>query len=1070
MKLYEKSSEKRLTRELFENPPSEYRGAPFWAWNCKMTREHVEHAYGELEEMGMGGAHLHCRTGLDIPYMGEEFMELVKYSLEQAEKRDMLLWLYDEDRWPSGYGGGFVTGDHQYRTRFLVFSPENLDGKYFKPVYISGAQAVRSMERKLLQCYGVKLLDGWLEDYCTLKEDEEPSPGYEKWYAYREVSGDNPWFNNQAYLDTVNPEAVQQFLQAAHEKYAEGVGEEFGKRIPAIFTDEPQFCHKGRLGYADAREQVIIPYTDDLEDTFLETYGESLLKRLPELFWEQGEDQVSETRYRYHDHICERFVQSYAVQVGDWCNAHGIRLTGHMMEEPELMSQTAALGEAMRSYKAFDLPGIDMLCDSRELSTAKQAQSAVHQYGREGMASELYGVTNWDFDFRGHKLQGDWQAALGVTIRVPHLNWVSMAGEAKRDYPAAIGYQSPWYREYKMIEDHFARVNTAVTRGTPEVKIGVIHPIESYWIYWGTEEKTSGIRRELEDGFRSVIEWLLYGLMDFDFISESLLPEQMEPEQITDKRFPVGVMKYDAIVVPNCITLRKTTVERLEKFREQGGQVIFTGRLPRYMDAKKDSRPTQLAKKCTQAAFCANELLHTLENCRMLDIRDARGIRTDNLIYQMRKDGENRWIFLSHVKPMKNQDIPRPERDTISLAGNWKLTLYDTLTGETRELETVNNVDKTTVTMTLFEHDSLLIYMEPLHGDDYPREPLPEDRDKKEPLPKAADQADAAQMSDKRAALGETIKKEISITPQEPMNYTLSEPNVCILDLAEYQFDGGAWQPREEILRIDNLFRDQLGYPKRMEAFAQPWTDPKEYPYDHSLSLKFSVRSLSPLTDLHLALEDADDVEIRINGELAAGGVDGWYTDRDICTVPVGGLKEGINEILVKIPYNAKRNVEAMYLLGEFGVSVEGSRSVLQEKPKTLMFGDITRQGFPFYGGNVTYEVPVTLPLGDARLQISRFRSPLLKVEMDGASAGNIAFSPYSISLGEVQAGVHQLKITSFGNRVNTFGAIHNCNEVERWFGPNAWRSTKEEWSYEYFIKKTGILKAPEIFVRCESK
>lgn len=81
-----------------------------------------------------------------------------------------------------------------------------------------------------------------------------------------------------------------------------------------------------------------------------------------------------------------------------------------------------------------------MLCDRREFSTAKQAQSAVYQYGREGMVSELYGVTNWDFDFRGHKLQGDWQAVLGVTVHVPYLNWISMAGEAKKDYPAAIGY------------------------------------------------------------------------------------------------------------------------------------------------------------------------------------------------------------------------------------------------------------------------------------------------------------------------------------------------------------------------------------------------------------------------------------------------------------------------------------------------------------------------------------------------------------------------------------------------------------------------------------------------------
>ena len=32
-----------------------------------------------------------------------------------------------------------------------------------------------------------------------------------------------------------------------HEKYQEKLGEYFGKDIPAIFTDEPQFAHKTRL-------------------------------------------------------------------------------------------------------------------------------------------------------------------------------------------------------------------------------------------------------------------------------------------------------------------------------------------------------------------------------------------------------------------------------------------------------------------------------------------------------------------------------------------------------------------------------------------------------------------------------------------------------------------------------------------------------------------------------------------------------------------------------------------------------------------------------------------------------
>ena len=66
--------------------------------------------------------------------------------------------------------------------------------------------------------------------------------------------------------------------------------------------------------------------------------------------------------------------------------------------------------------------------------------------------SELYGVTSWSFDFRRHKLQGDWQAALGITLRVPHLSWVSMKGEAKRDYPASINYQSRGVRNIKQLK------------------------------------------------------------------------------------------------------------------------------------------------------------------------------------------------------------------------------------------------------------------------------------------------------------------------------------------------------------------------------------------------------------------------------------------------------------------------------------------------------------------------------------------------------------------------------------------------------------------------------------------
>ena len=106
------------------------------------------------------------------------------------------------------------------------------------------------------------------------------------------------------------------------------------------------------------------------------------------------------------------------------------------------------------------------------------------------------------YDFVGHKSQGDWQAALGVTLRVLHLSWVSMTGEAKRDNPASIFYQSPWYREYPVVENHFARVNTALTRGKPRVRVGMIHPIESFWLAYGPQDKTGAERKRQEKELR----------------------------------------------------------------------------------------------------------------------------------------------------------------------------------------------------------------------------------------------------------------------------------------------------------------------------------------------------------------------------------------------------------------------------------------------------------------------------------------------------------------------------------------------------------------------------------------
>ena len=121
--LYPHHQDKELTRELFANPSSEYRGAPFWAWNGTLDKDELLRQIEVFKEMGLGGFHMHVRSGMATKYLSDEFMDLVAACRDKAEAEKMLCWLYDEDRWPSGAAGGYVTKDVRYRSRHLLFTP-----------------------------------------------------------------------------------------------------------------------------------------------------------------------------------------------------------------------------------------------------------------------------------------------------------------------------------------------------------------------------------------------------------------------------------------------------------------------------------------------------------------------------------------------------------------------------------------------------------------------------------------------------------------------------------------------------------------------------------------------------------------------------------------------------------------------------------------------------------------------------------------------------------------------------------------------------------------------------------
>lgn len=917
--------------------------------------------------------------GHEYALSGKRIYEYGAFSHEKAKKLGLRSCLYDEDRWPSGYGGGLVTRNEEYRRRFLLLSPKELapDEVWEEPVHRASAQAAPGKKRRLLARYQVKLVDGWLSDYYRLGEGEKEQvekteEGWKEWYAYLEISGDNPWFNNQSYVDTLNPEAIREFIHVTYEAYERELGDEFGKSVPMIFTDEPQFTFKTQFGFAEEEKFQTIPYTDDFEKTYREIYGESFLDYLPEIFWDLPDNRASVHRYRCHDHVCQRFTESYADQIGRWCKEHGILLTGHMMREPYLEWQTMALG---------------------------------------------------------------------VTCRAHHLTWTSMGGEAKRDYPASIGHQSPWYEEYSYIEDYFARLNTVLTRGKPYVRVGVIHPVESYWIYWGTQEQTYEIRREREENFVNLVRWLLIGLIDFDFISESLLEDFVQEEQ---EGFQAGAMKYDVVLIPDCMTLRRSTLERLKEFESRDGKVIFAGRIPELVDGMPDVEVAGFASHCSQIRYSRQAILEALEPYRSLDIRDDAGKRSANLLYQMREEGTERWLFVAHCEKPENPDLAEAEALYFTVPGNFGVEKYDALSGSVKRHPAKCEKGRTSWKEISYEHDSFLYRLFPC--------------------------SEQVLAETTESGKGERVEKVQKIKIPCLVPVTMHESNVLLLDRAEYAFDEEGWNDEEDILRIDNKFREKLGMPLRTEAFAQPWVETdaesKEREKEkHILHLRFRVEAMQKIDEALLALEQPEHTKVQWNGKAVETNVSGWYVDEDIKTINLGEVKSGLNILELEIAFDGKIPVENVYLLGDFGVNLCGKQAYITEPVRELAFSDLCSQGLPFYGGNISYHADFELEssVDDLEIQISKFRAPEICVKMDGADVGRIAFSPYCLRTGRLDKRQHHLELIVYGNRVNTFGPVHNCNQKEIWIGPDAWRTVGTSWSYEYQLKSTGILISPVI-------
>ena len=121
----------------------------------------------------------------------------------------------------------------------------------------------------------------------------------------------------------------------------------------------------------------------------------------------------------------------------------------------------------------------------------------------------------------------------------------------------------------------------------------------------------------------------------------------------------------------------------------------------------------------------------------------------------------------------------------------------------------------------------------------------------------------------------------------------------------------------------------------------------------------------------------------------------------------------------------------------------------------------------PFYGGALRYAMDITAPEDcDAYLTLSSFAAPCAAVILDGEDIGTIAFSPYKIKLNNLKKGKHRLEFIVYGNRHNSFGALHMVTFEEVYINSCSWNFETDDkcnYKYEYELRRFGIIASPKI-------
>ena len=970
------------------SPPKEYSSGPLWVWNDMLTEEMVRDTLDSLADQHIRQVWVHPRPGLMTPYLSEDWFKLWGVALEKARERDMLIWIYDENSYPSCFAGGLV--------------PEAMPESRALGLSLGTERKIPSQRRNVIGIY--QQTD---TGYTDITDSPTPANANTEVVVARiSKAKSSPWYGGWYHTDLLRPGVTEKFLEITLDAYRKHFGDEFGKRIPGSFTDEPHLKPCGD-----------IHWTPDLPEQFLKRWGRSIREGLPYL--KDNTEAGRQFRYEYFQLINELFVERWAKPYYAYCEKYNMDFTGHYWEHSWPRCASVPDNMAMSAWQ--QRPGIDILFNQYaegahaqfgNVRAVLELASVANQCGHKRTLCEVYGGSSAEMRFEDYKRIGDWIAVLGVNTFNEHLSDISIRGARKRDYPPTFSYHSPWMESYHVLVDYFARVQYLLSQGEQINTCLVLEPTTTAWMHHFADEEHY---EALGESFQALVTQLAQKQVEFDIGSESIMSTRGEfiPDIDGKPAIKVGNRCYTVILLPEQMeNLTRPVFELLKQYVEAGGAVLSCAApaLPAYIDGQRDTHCADLRKAKSWKAITPAKLAESITalNAPQIKVTLAGGNKA-TLYHHRRQLSDGDILFLVNTS---NENSATGEISTM--ASSIRKVNLETGAIQLYPCESSGKEQKI-ARFDIPPCGSLMLFLD----DHVVEAPSAPPAGKHTPI-EISDVV--AQRLDENHLILDYVDLKVGDTTAEDLFWR----NAAELTFKKNGLRGNIWdhcvQFRDELLKTE--FDPNSGF----EA-----------------TYHFTIEEAVPQT-LFAVVERADLYSITCNGIPVTPIKDAWWLDRQFLRIDIAKIAQvGKNTLTIAAkPMTVFHELEAAHLIGDFALK-PAEKGFIVTPSKPVGVGEWTAQGMPLYGHRVSYTAKFTAAKeGRHFLSMPAWNGVVAQVRVNGSTAGYIYHAPMECDITDaIQPGENTVEIIICGSLRNTLGP-HLGRKNEGITHPGSWNRAPE--------------------------